>query len=114
MPLACIRPGTSIGQLSKVGGEVSMSIILGNSNKAHHGYLGDSYLGKWVNLGAGTTTSNLKNTYGEITVKRGGKEFPTGRRTLGALVGDHTKTSILTRLVTGSYIGFYTSLAGPG
>jgi UDP-N-acetylglucosamine diphosphorylase / glucose-1-phosphate thymidylyltransferase / UDP-N-acetylgalactosamine diphosphorylase / glucosamine-1-phosphate N-acetyltransferase / galactosamine-1-phosphate N-acetyltransferase len=114
MPLSHVRPGTTIGPMCKVGGEVSNSIMLGYSNKSHEGYLGDSYLGKWVNFGAGTITSNLKNTYGEISVRRGGKEIPTGRRFLGALVGDHTKTGVLTRLGAGSYIGFCSSLAGRG
>lgn len=113
-PLTLIRPGTTIGPLCRVGGEISNSIMLGHSNKSHDGYLGDSYLGKWVNLGAGTTTSNLKNTYGEISVCRGDQEFPTGRRFLGALVGDHTRTGILTRLGAGAYVGFNTSLAGQG
>ncbi len=69
MPLALIRPGASVGMMCKIGGEMSNSIMFGYSNKAHEGYLGDSYVGKWVNLGAGTTTSNLKNTYGEITAR---------------------------------------------
>ena len=114
--LTLIREGTSIGIASRVGGEVSNSIILGYSNKAHDGYLGDSYVGKWVNLGAGTTTSNLKNTYGEITMNMGkGKEkVPTGRRRLGALIGDHTKTAILTRLMTGTYVGFCSMIADSG
>ncbi len=113
-PLAIIRPGTTIGPLCKVGGEVSNSIMMGYTSKVHEGFIGDSYLGRWVNLGAGTTTSNLKNTYGEIKVRRGGKEVPTGRRFLGALVGDHTRTGILTRLMAGTYLGFYTSVAGSG
>lgn len=112
--VSLIRPGTSIGIMAKVGGEVSNSIIMGYTNKAHDGYLGDSYVGKWVNLGAGTTTSNLKNTYGEITMDMGKKKVPTGRRRLGALIGDHTKTAILTRLMTGTYIGFCTMLAESG
>lgn len=107
-PVSVIRPGTTVGAMCKVGGEVNNSIILGWSNKSHDGYLGDSYLGKWVNLGALTTTSNLKNTYGEITIKMGSgpeHEVATGRTNLGSLIGDHTKTSILTRLMSGSYIG---------
>jgi UDP-N-acetylglucosamine diphosphorylase/glucosamine-1-phosphate N-acetyltransferase len=112
--VSLIRPGTSIGIMSKVGGEVSNSIVLGYSNKAHDGYLGDSYVGKWVNLGAGTTTSNLKNTYGEITMDMGKEKIPTGRRRLGALIGDHTKTAILTRLMTGTYVGFCSMLADSG
>lgn len=114
MPLSLIRPGTSIGTMCRIGGEVSNSIIHGFSNKAHEGYLGDSYLGRWVNCGAGTNTSNLKNTYGEITFQRGSTETPTGRRFLGAVIGDHTKTAIGTKLVAGSYIGFCTSLATSG
>lgn len=112
--VSLVRPGTSIGVMSKVGGEVSNSIVLGYSNKAHDGYLGDSYVGKWVNLGAGTTTSNLKNTYGEITMNMGKEQVATGRRRLGALIGDHTKTAILTRLTTGTYVGFCSMLADSG
>jgi UDP-N-acetylglucosamine diphosphorylase/glucosamine-1-phosphate N-acetyltransferase len=113
-PLTLIREGTSLGIASRVGGEISNSIILGYSNKAHDGYLGDSYVGKWVNLGAGTTTSNLKNTYGEITLNMGREHVPTGRRRLGSLIGDHVKTAILTRLMTGTYVGFGSMLAGNG
>lgn len=111
MPLAHIRPGTSIGMLCRVGGEISNSIIHGFSNKGHYGYLGDSYLGRWVNFGAGTTTSNLKNTYGEITVRHGDLEFQTGRRFLGALIGDHTRTGIGTKFGAGAYVGFGCSVA---
>lgn len=113
-PQAIIRPGTSIGPVSKVGGEIANSIFFGASNKAHEGFLGDSYIGKWVNLGAGTTTSNMKNTYGEIDMQLGGKTIPTGRRFLGAIIGDHTKTAIGTRLTTGSYLGFNCMIATNG
>jgi UDP-N-acetylglucosamine diphosphorylase / glucose-1-phosphate thymidylyltransferase / UDP-N-acetylgalactosamine diphosphorylase / glucosamine-1-phosphate N-acetyltransferase / galactosamine-1-phosphate N-acetyltransferase len=113
-PLAHIRPGTTIGAACRVGGEVAESIILGFSNKSHEGFMGHSYVGKWVNIGAGTTTSNLKNTYGEISVQIGGKKVPTGRRFLGALIGEHSKTGILTRLPTGCYIGFASMLTGRG
>jgi UDP-N-acetylglucosamine diphosphorylase / glucose-1-phosphate thymidylyltransferase / UDP-N-acetylgalactosamine diphosphorylase / glucosamine-1-phosphate N-acetyltransferase / galactosamine-1-phosphate N-acetyltransferase len=106
MPLAIIRPGVSAGPLCKLGGEVSATIIIGYTNKAHEGFLGDSYLGQWINLGAGTTTSNLKNTYGQISVPLAGTVRPTGRRFLGALIGDHTKTAIGTRIMSGSYVGF--------
>lgn len=114
MPQALIRPGTSIGPMCKIGGEVSMSVILGYSNKAHEGFLGHSYLGKWVNLGAGTTTSNLKNTYGEIAVKTERRELSNGWRFLGSFLGDHAKTAIHTKLSAGTYIGFSTMLAGSG
>jgi len=110
-PHGLIRPGTTIGPMCKVGGEISNSIIFGYTNKIHEGFLGDSYVGKWVNLGAGTTTSNLKNTYGEISVRTKDGMEKTGRRFLGALIGDHTKTAIGTRLMAGSYVGFSTMLA---
>jgi UDP-N-acetylglucosamine diphosphorylase/glucosamine-1-phosphate N-acetyltransferase len=113
-PLSHIRPGTSIGTACRVGGEVCESVILDYSNKSHDGFMGHSYVGKWVNLGAGTTTSNLKNTYGEISVQVGGQMIPTGRRFLGALIGDHAKTGILTRLPTGCYVGFASMLTGRG
>jgi UDP-N-acetylglucosamine diphosphorylase/glucosamine-1-phosphate N-acetyltransferase len=110
-PLACIRAGTSIGEVCRVGGEVANSILLGFSNKSHDGFMGHSYVGKWVNLGAGTTTSNLKNTYGEISVQIAGETVATGWRFLGALIGDHVKTGILTKLTAGSYIGFGSMMA---
>jgi UDP-N-acetylglucosamine diphosphorylase/glucosamine-1-phosphate N-acetyltransferase len=113
-PLAQIREGTSIGTMCTVGGEVSHSIMLGYSNKAHEGFLGHSYLGKWVNLGSGTTTSNLKNTYGEIRVRIGNREIPSGRQFLGSVIGDHSKTAILSRLSAGAYLGFYSMLDGIG
>lgn len=111
-PLSLIRPGTSIGTMCKVGGELSNSIMFGYSNKAHDGFLGDSYVGKWVNLGAATNVSNLKNTYGEISVITPQGPVKTGRRFLGSLIGDHAKTAIGTRLMAGSYVGFASQLAG--
>ena len=105
-PLSTIRAGTSIGTMCKIGGEVSSSIVMGYSNKPHDGFLGDSYLGEWVNLGAGTTTSNLKNTYGEVTMPVDGRRVKTGRRFLGSLIGDHTKVAIGSRLMGGTYVGY--------
>ena len=110
--LAHIRSCTSIGMMCRIGGEVSNSIFLGYTNKLHDGFMGDSYIGKWVNLGAGTTTSNMKNTHGEINVRMGSREISTGRRFLGVLIGDHCKTSKLTRLQSGGYVGFCSLLAG--
>ena len=100
--------------MCKIGGEVSNSIFSPFTNKAHDGYVGDSFIGSWVNLGAGTTTSNLKNTYGEVSMEIGSQEYKTGRRHLGSIIGDHSKTAIGTRLNTGTYIGFNSLLAGPG
>ena len=91
----------SIGDHCKVSGEVSTSILCGHANKGHEGFLGHSYLGRWANLGAGTVTSNLKNTYGTVSFAG----IDTGLQFLGALLGDHAKTGILTRLTTGSSIG---------
>jgi UDP-N-acetylglucosamine diphosphorylase / glucose-1-phosphate thymidylyltransferase / UDP-N-acetylgalactosamine diphosphorylase / glucosamine-1-phosphate N-acetyltransferase / galactosamine-1-phosphate N-acetyltransferase len=110
-PMSHIHSGTSIGPMCKIGGEVAASIFLGFSNKAHYGFVGHSYIGQWVNLGAGTTTSNLKNTYGPIKMRIGKKEIETDRRFLGSMIGDHTKTAIGTRLMTGSYIGYCSLLA---
>ncbi len=110
-PVSLIRPGTTIGAMCKVGGEISNSIMLGWSNKSHDGYLGNSYVGKWVNLGALTTTSNVKNTFGQISVDFGSQQIDTGTGHLGSLIGDHVKTAILTRLMSGSYVGFNCMLA---
>jgi UDP-N-acetylglucosamine diphosphorylase/glucosamine-1-phosphate N-acetyltransferase len=102
-----LRGRTIIGPVCKIGGEVGGSVFQGLANKAHFGYVGDSYIGQWVNLGAGTTTSNLKNTYGPIAMQFSGEQarLDTGRQYLGSIVGDHVKTAIGTRLMTGSCIG---------
>jgi UDP-N-acetylglucosamine diphosphorylase / glucose-1-phosphate thymidylyltransferase / UDP-N-acetylgalactosamine diphosphorylase / glucosamine-1-phosphate N-acetyltransferase / galactosamine-1-phosphate N-acetyltransferase len=110
-PLATIRQGVSIGPMCKIGGEVFNSIVLGYTNKPHDGFLGDSYIGEWVNLGAGACTSNLKNTYSQISMSLGGEQFETGRRFLGSMIGDHTKVAIGTQLMTGSYIGYNSMIA---
>jgi len=93
------------GPRSNVKGEVTNSVFLGYANKAHDGFVGHSLLGHWVNLGAGTTTSNLKNTYGEVALEVEGTRLPTGRQFLGSLIGDHAKTAIGTLLPTGTVIG---------
>ncbi|MEO5590556.1 MAG: putative sugar nucleotidyl transferase [Gemmatimonadaceae bacterium] len=95
----------SIGNVCKVRGEMSATIMLGHSNKGHTGFVGSSYIGRWVNLGSGTTTSNLKNTYGTVQLwtPRGVRD--TGLQFLGSLFGDHVKTGIGTMLTTGCLIG---------
>jgi UDP-N-acetylglucosamine diphosphorylase/glucosamine-1-phosphate N-acetyltransferase len=100
---ATIRPNTAIGPTCKVNGEIGGTIFQGFANKAHDGYLGDSYVGEWVNLGAGTTTSNLLNTYGEIVAKATphARNERTGETFLGAIIGDHVKAAIGSRLMTG-------------
>lgn len=103
---ALIKANTAIGPHCKVAGEVGGTIIQGYSNKAHDGHLGDSWLGEWVNLGAGTTNSNLLNTYGEVVARAlpGGQNERTGEQFLGAIIGDHVKTAICTRLMTGTIL----------
>ncbi len=107
---ATIRPNTAIGPFCKVNGEVGGTIFQGFANKAHDGYLGDSYVGEWVNLGAGTTGSNLLNTYAEIVAKAPDDAGTitnqrTGETFFGCVLGDHVKAAICTRIMTGSIIG---------
>ena len=83
----------------------STSAILGHSNKGHHGFLGHSVVGRWVNFGAGTTTSNLKSTYGPVRMDVAGTRLETGHQFLGSLIGDHAKTAIGTLFDSGSVIG---------
>lgn len=100
------REGNSIGPMCRIGGEVEESIIHGYSNKYHDGFLGHSYVGEWVNLGALTTNSDLKNDYSNVSVMLDGTQsIDTGSTKVGSLIGDHTKTSIGTLLNTGSYVG---------
>ncbi len=100
------REGNSIGPWCRIGGEVEESVIHGHSNKYHDGFLGHSYVGEWVNLGALTTNSDLKNDYTNVSVMLDGKHaIDTGSTKVGSLIGDHTKTSIGVLLNTGSYVG---------
>ncbi len=100
------------GPQCRVRGEVAASVFHGYVNKAHDGFIGHSVLGAWVNLGAGTTTSNLKNTYGEIRLGAGDARIETGRQFLGSLIGDHAKTAIGTLLGTGTVVGAGANLFG--
>jgi len=109
-----IREGCSIGPVCKIGGELEESIILGYSNKFHDGFLGHAYLGEWVNLGAMTTNSDLKNNYGSIRVDLGEGQIDTGMTKVGSFIGDHVKTGIGTMLNTGISIGFATNVFGAG
>ncbi len=104
--LSKIRGGSNIGKFSKVSGEITNTIIQDYTNKQHDGFLGDSYIGSWVNLGADTINSNLTNTYGTVKVQMFDKAIDTGQTFLGMIMGDHTKTAINTRFTTGSIIGF--------
>jgi UDP-N-acetylglucosamine diphosphorylase/glucosamine-1-phosphate N-acetyltransferase len=107
-----LKGAVSIGQFSKVGGELTNVIIHGYSNKQHYGFLGDSYIGEWVNLGAGTTNSNLKNNYGPVKVYTNGKYFDSGESFVGCFVGDHAKTAIGTMINTGTVIGIMANVFG--
>ena len=105
-PGAKIRGPVSIGDHSKIGGEVEDSIVQGFSNKQHDGFLGHSYVGEWVNLGANTNTSDLKNNYSNIRIKLDSKnEIDTEKMFIGSIIGDFTSTAISTKLNSGTYIG---------
>jgi UDP-N-acetylglucosamine diphosphorylase/glucosamine-1-phosphate N-acetyltransferase len=95
----------AIGPHTNVRGEVSTCVFLGYANKQHDGFLGHSVLGRWVNLGAGTITSDLKNTYGPVRLDVAGAAVETGMQFLGSLFGDHAKMAIGTLLAAGSVIG---------
>lgn len=106
--------GSSIGEACRVHGELVASILLGHANKSHDGFIGHSMLGRWVNLGAGTTNSNLKNTYGRVSLWTPRGEVATGMQFLGTLLGDHAKTGIGTQLTTGTVIGTGANVFGGG
>lgn len=113
---AKIYGDTTIGPGSKIGGEVSNCVIFGNSNKAHDGFIGNSVIGEWCNLGADTNCSNLKNNYGEVSVWNyaiGGNEN-VGLQFHGIIMGDHAKCGINTMLNTGTVIGMAANIFGGG
>ncbi len=109
---ALIGGGTSIFESCNVGGQVENSVIMPHTNKAHHGYVGDSYVGSWVNIGAGCTFSNLKNTYGNVRLHAGGKKVDTGMLKLGPVVGDMAKLSIGSLVYAGRAVGTGSHLSG--
>jgi UDP-N-acetylglucosamine diphosphorylase/glucosamine-1-phosphate N-acetyltransferase len=118
-----VGPGTRVlggslrasvfGPECRVRGEIAASVFLGYANKSHDGFVGHSVLGHWVNLGAGTTTSNLKNTYGSVRLEVAGERIETRRLNLGSLIGDHAKTAIGTLLATGTVVSVGANLFGP-
>jgi UDP-N-acetylglucosamine diphosphorylase/glucosamine-1-phosphate N-acetyltransferase len=113
---ARISNGTTIGPYSKAGGEVNNSVILGYSNKAHDGFMGNSVIGEWCNLGAGTNTSNLRNDYGKIKTWDEHREefYTTNMQFCGLLMGDHSKCAINTMFDAGTVVGTSTNLFGAG
>jgi len=115
---AKIRGGTSIGPVCKVGGEVEASVFQGYANKQHDGFLGHSFVGEWVNLGANTNNSDLKNNYSDVRFFRSAKDFlegrsePSGQKLLGLSIGDFTKTGISTSFPTGAVVGIGSNVYG--
>jgi UDP-N-acetylglucosamine diphosphorylase / glucose-1-phosphate thymidylyltransferase / UDP-N-acetylgalactosamine diphosphorylase / glucosamine-1-phosphate N-acetyltransferase / galactosamine-1-phosphate N-acetyltransferase len=110
---AKLRGGT-IGPKCRIGGEVEASIVQGYANKYHDGFLGHSYIGAWVNLAAGTHTSDLRNDYGTIKVTVAGQRIATGRTKIGSFIGDHSKTGLGALLNTGSAIGVFCNVLPSG
>jgi len=100
-----VRGGTSIGDYCRIGGEIEQSIFLGYSNKYHDGFIGHSYIGEWVNMGALTTNSDLKNDYSNVKVYTPDSRKKTGLKKIGCFMGDFVKTSIGTLINTGASIG---------
>jgi UDP-N-acetylglucosamine diphosphorylase/glucosamine-1-phosphate N-acetyltransferase len=111
-----IYGATTIGPHSKVGGEVNNSVVFGFSNKAHDGFLGNSVIGEWCNLGADTNNSNLKNNYGQVKIWNYGKKdyVSTGLTFCGLIMGDHSKCGINTMFNTGTVVGVNANIFGAG
>ncbi|KAF0153431.1 MAG: glucose-1-phosphate thymidylyltransferase-like protein [Ignavibacteria bacterium] len=111
---ASIYHDTSIGEVCKVGGEIEASIIHSHSNKQHEGFLGHAYLGSWINLGASTNNSDLKNNYSSVSVLIKGKNVDTKSQFVGLIMGDHSKTAINTMFNTGTIVGVSCNIFGAG
>lgn len=111
---AKIYGATTIGPLSKVGGEINNVVIFGHSSKGHDGYLGNAVIGEWCNLGADTNNSNLKNNYAEVKLWSYETErfAKTGLRFCGLMMGDHSKCGINTMFNTGTIVGVSTNIYG--
>jgi UDP-N-acetylglucosamine diphosphorylase/glucosamine-1-phosphate N-acetyltransferase len=113
---AYFSKGVCIGPACEVGGEIKQSVFLGHSNKSHEGYVGDSVIGEWCNLGALTTNSNLRNSFTDIKVWNytNGVTEPTGKRKCGFFMGDYSRTAILTQMNAGTVIGVSCHIYGQG
>jgi len=111
---ATVRPGCSFGPECRIGGEVECSIFQGYANKHHEGFIGHSYIGEWVNLGALTTCSDLKNNYQPVRVALKNRLIDTGLLKLGCFIGDHVKTAINTLIPTGAIISTFANWFEPG
>jgi hypothetical protein len=111
---AKIRGGSSLGPDCQVAGEIDASILQGDAIQRHHGYMGHSYLGAWIDLGAGTRNRPVRNDYGEITVMLAGNPVPTGLSKIGCFVGDYTRTGPGVRLHPGVQAGVFCNLLPGG
>ena len=113
---AKVYGATTLGPHCKVGGEVENVVMIGYSNKAHEGFLGDAVIGEWCNIGGGTTASNLKNDYGEIKLwnYQAQRFLRTGRQFCGPIMGDHCKTGINSMINTATVLGVGVNLHGGG
>jgi UDP-N-acetylglucosamine diphosphorylase/glucosamine-1-phosphate N-acetyltransferase len=111
-----IYGAVTIGPYCKVGGEVNNSVFTANSNKAHDGFIGNSVIGEWCNLGAGSSNSNLKNNYSKVKLWNypSGKFIDTGLQFCGLIMGDHSKCSINTMFNTGTIVGVSSNIFGSG
>jgi UDP-N-acetylglucosamine diphosphorylase / glucose-1-phosphate thymidylyltransferase / UDP-N-acetylgalactosamine diphosphorylase / glucosamine-1-phosphate N-acetyltransferase / galactosamine-1-phosphate N-acetyltransferase len=109
---SAIKDAVSLSHTTKIGGEVEASVVEPYSNKQHHGFLGHSYLGSWINLGAGTCNSDLKNTYGMVNMEYGFGKASTNMQFLGCIIGDYSKTAINTGIFTGKVIGVCSMMYG--
>ncbi len=109
---AAIKDAVSLGHTTKIGGEVEAAVVEPFTNKQHHGFLGHSYLGSWINLGAGTCNSDLKNTYGTVNMEYPAGKAATGMQFLGCVMGDYSKTAINTGIFTGKVIGVCSMMYG--
>ena len=109
---ATVREGCAFGPVCRVGGEIEESIIIGYSNKQHLGFMGHAVVGEWVNWGAGTTNSDLKNDYSNVVVELSrGRRIDSGQnKTVGCYIGDHTKTALSTMLNTGTVLGVMSNI----
>ena len=113
-PGAKVRKNVTLGPMCKIGGEIEDVIFQGYSNKQHDGFLGHSYIGEWVNLGANTNNSDLKNNYGFIHLELEDEIIETGMQFMGTMMGDYSRTGISTMLNTGTIIGLGANIFGAG
>jgi UDP-N-acetylglucosamine diphosphorylase/glucosamine-1-phosphate N-acetyltransferase len=109
---ASLKENVCVGETCKMGGEVEASVVESYTNKQHHGFLGHSYVGSWVNLGAGTSNSDLKNTYGDVRLEFPHRRVDTGMQFLGCIIGDYAKSAINTSIFTGKIVGVSSMLYG--